>query len=426
MESDRNQPFNRWQRGVHVFDVPVFTGAFVAMLVISFVGLVLTVVRMFGGLAFTGMTDSYAWGVWKTFNVMTLTALGSGGFAVGIAAWLFDQKKLHLVMRTALLMSLVFYFSGLIALAVDVGRPWNMYLLFLPHTWNLHSSLLEVAVCMTAYAVIFLSFENIPPLFERVYVNASTFNRRHMLMLKPAMKAVYPFMVAAAYVLPIMHQSSLGSLLLLGGQKIHPLWQTQALPLLYVIQAGVAGTACLLFTLMVGSMLWRRPIDVDVLSSLAKLMAGISASFWAIRVVDLWANGKLGLAFEPTVFVFLFHLENILLVVPALLMWFVSSNRRRPRMLFLCSWSTMVGSMLYRFVPTTITFVPGELKVYFPSVVELIMSVSYIALTIAIFSWAVKVFAIFPGPLDAWYRVVAYSRDKLNLKVDIHGKPTHD
>lgn len=422
---DTNQPFNRWQRGVHVYNAPIVTRTWLLFVFLGLLGLGLSIIRMFGGLAFTGMNDSYAWGIWKTFNVMTLTALGSGGFAIGIAAWIFDVKKFHTVMRTALLTSLVFYFSGLIALTVDVGRPWNMYMLFLPHTWNLHSSLLEVAVCMTAYAVVFLSFENLPPVFERLYVNASPFNRRHMLRLKPVMKVVYPYMVGAAYVLPAMHQSSLGSLLLLGGAKVHPLWQTQFLPLLYVIQAGVAGTACVLFTIMVGCLVWERRLDIDVLSGLAKLMAGLAAAFWILRVGDIIVAGKIGLAFEPTWLAVVFHVENLLVTVPALMLWFSKKNRRRPRTLFLSSIATMVGAMLYRFVPTTISFMPGEMKVYFPSVVELMMAVGYIAMTIAVFSYAVKVMAIFPGQLDTWYRAVAHARDKLDLKVDIHGKATH-
>lgn len=421
-----NAPINQWQRGVHVFDTPIVTPTFVLMSTLGVIGLLLSLLRMFGGLDFTGMNNSYAWGIWKTFNVMTLTALGSGGFAVGIAAWLFDNKKLHLVMRTALLTSLVFYFSGLIALTIDVGRPWNMYLMLFPSTWNLHSALFEVAICMTAYAVFFLSFENLPPLFERMYINASPFNRRYLLMFKAQFKFLYPFMVAMAYVLPIMHQSSLGSLLLLGGEKVHPLWQTQALPLLYVIQAAVAGSACVLFTLMVGCVMWRRSLDVAVLASLARLMAGLAASFWVIRILDLVVNGRLGLAFEPGWLTVVFHVENLLVVVPALLLWFVPSSRTRPRTLFWTSACTMLGSMLYRFVPTTVSFIPGEAKFYFPTVPEIFMSVGYIALTVAAFSLAVKVMAIFPGPIDSWYRVVAQARDELKLKVDIHGKATQD
>ncbi len=423
---DHTKPFVRWQRGVHVFDAPIVTPTFLLLLGLGLLGVGLSVARMFGGLAFTGMNDAYAWGIWKTFNVMTLTALGSGGFAIGIAAWVFNVKKLHLIMRTALLISLVFYFSAMIALTVDVGRPWNMYLLLRPSTWNLHSSLLEVAVCMTLYATVFLTIENIPPIFERLYVNASPYTRQHMLRLKPLMRYCFPFAVAAAYVLPAMHQSSLGSLMLLGGEKIHPLWQTQLLPLLYVIQAGVAGTACVLFTVLVGCLLWKRSFDADVLSSVARLMAGLAAAFWVARIGDVLISGKMPLAFEATWFAAVFHIENLLVVVPCLLLWFSRTNRRRPRLLFLCSLSTMTGAMLYRFVPTTVVFLPGEMKLYFPSAIELLMSAGYIALTIAVFSYAVKVTAIFPGSLETWYRAVEHGRTKLNLKVDVHGKATHD
>jgi Ni/Fe-hydrogenase subunit HybB-like protein len=84
------------------------------------------------------MTDAYAWGIWKTFNVMTLTALGSGGFAVGIAAWVFNMKRLHVVMRMAMMTSLILYMTGLLGILIDVGRPWNFYHVMFP--WQLESS----------------------------------------------------------------------------------------------------------------------------------------------------------------------------------------------------------------------------------------------------------------------------------------------
>ena len=55
------------------------------------------------------MNDAYAWGIWKTFNTVTLTALGSVGFSIGIAAWLFRRSRLHVVMRSALLISFLAY-----------------------------------------------------------------------------------------------------------------------------------------------------------------------------------------------------------------------------------------------------------------------------------------------------------------------------
>ena len=136
---------NLWQRGVRVIEAPMRTGSTAVLFGIAAVGLALAGFRLFGGLgSYSGMNDIYAWGMWKTFNVMTLTALGSGGLAVGCAAWLLDRKELHVVMRTALVTSFFFYVTGLAALAVDVGRPWNFWNLVVPTHWNEHSPLFEV------------------------------------------------------------------------------------------------------------------------------------------------------------------------------------------------------------------------------------------------------------------------------------------
>ena len=117
---------NRWQRDVQIFSYPLLSAPFIFWSVLAVFGLTLSLGRLFTGLWFTGMSDDYAWGVWKTFNVMTLTALGSGGLAVGLFAYVFGQRQLHVVMRTALSSSLLFYGTGMLALSIDVGRPYSL------------------------------------------------------------------------------------------------------------------------------------------------------------------------------------------------------------------------------------------------------------------------------------------------------------
>ena len=105
----------KWQRGVPIFGVPIVTRNFLFLCGLAAVGYLLIVYRQIFGLgAATGLSDGYPWGIWKTFNVMTLTALGSGSFPIGIAAWIFHKRKLHAVMRTTLLISFLIYLLGLI------------------------------------------------------------------------------------------------------------------------------------------------------------------------------------------------------------------------------------------------------------------------------------------------------------------------
>src|SRR5271157_2612175 len=101
-----NAPTNkvRWERAVPVYGFPVVNQFFLVLCGMALLAFVLTAYRELAGLGpVSGMNDAYGWGIWKTFNVMVLTGLGSGAFAVGIAAWVFQRKRLFPLMRMALL-----------------------------------------------------------------------------------------------------------------------------------------------------------------------------------------------------------------------------------------------------------------------------------------------------------------------------------
>jgi Ni/Fe-hydrogenase subunit HybB-like protein len=415
---------NRWQRGVQIYKFPLVSAPFVFFSTLAVIGISLSLGRLFTGLWFTGMNDDYAWGVWKTFNVMTLTALGSGGLAVGLFAWVFNKKKLHIVMRAALASSFLFYAAGMGALVIDVGRPWNMYNMALPWTWNLHSSLFEVALCMSAYVVLFLSFENLPPILDKLYINGDAKRRQTIDKWMPTIHKIYPFMVAGAYVLPAMHQSSLGSLMVIAGHKVHPLWQTQMLPAFYLIQAVICGFAAVIFILMSACLAWRRPLDVDVLGDMAKYMSWTTFVFIALRYVDLAIRGQLGAAFVMDRYGILFNVENLLVLVPAFL--FMSQKLREvPRLLYVGSILVGLGGMLYRFTPTTIAYRANHPSTYFPKIAELIMCIGYIGFAVVVFIWMAKQFAIIPAPVSDWYQYVKFEKQQNpNLRINEHGAAT--
>ncbi len=391
-----------WQRAIPVYEDRSVKKTFLVLSAISLVGLILAAFRMASPLGrYSAMNDFYAWGVWKTFNVMTLTAIGSGSLSVGIAAWVFDRRKLHVVMRTALVTSFLFYFTGMLALMVDVGRPWNLWHILLPWHWNLHSALLEVAVCMPTYAFIFLLFENVPLILERYTYLGSGATKARIAGYEPSIRKIYPVMIALAYLLPIMHQSSLGALMLLAGPKVHPLWQTQVLPLLYVMAAGIAGFSFVIGTLMVCCLRYRRPLSTDVLGELGSLMSWLTFAWLTIRFVDIAVRGKFGMLLIPDKYTAYFILENVLLLVPAILL---RSKRYRetPRVLFLSAVSAGLGGCLYRLVPALIAFIPARKANYFPSVAELVMTLGFIAAAVVGFKLAIKYFAVLPGPAADW------------------------
>lgn len=397
---------DRWERSVPVYNVPVWTRAFYILCALGAIAVGFVTWRELAGLGpATGLNDAYAWGIWKTFNIMVLTALGSGGFSIGITAWLFKRQRMHQVMRTALLTSFLAYASGLILLGVDVGRPWNMYWLLMPWKWNFHSPLLEVAFCMPVYASFPLLLENLPPVLDWLHDKRPALRPRINRFMN-VMTRFYPAVVALAYVLPAMHQSSLGALMLLAGDRVHPLWQTPILPLLYVWAAAYMGYSCVAGTLLFTSLVWDRYIDLDTLAEMNRITAGLIVAWSCVRGMDLIIRGQLFTAFTPDRFAAIFWMEMLFLLSGTCLLY-KSARERDPKMMFYAHVLAAVGGMLYRFNPTTLAFQPKPGAFYFPSAIELLISVGFVSLAIAGFSLAVKKLAILPAPVSAWYAMEA-------------------
>ena len=400
----------RWQRGVPIYAVPKITPFLVFLCAMGALSIVLSIYREWAGLGpTTGMNDVYAWGIWKTFNTMVLTGLGSGGFSIGIAAWIFFRRELHSVMRTAVLTSFVAYFSGLIALGVDVGRPWNFYQVLMPWRWNPHSPLLEVAFCMPLYACVPLLLENTPPLIERWFYTWPRFRPFLMRYIVPATRATYPYVIALAYALPMMHQSSLGALMLLGGSRVHVLWQTPFLPLLYVWAAGFLGYACVIGVLMVSCLSWKRLLDMRILGVLARIMSWLVLGWTAFRFLDILARGQIGAAFAFDRFSLLFWLEILLLAVPSVYL-LRGNNRRFASRLFVADVLIAAGGMLYRLDPAILAFTARPGAVYFPSAIEALVAAGYVCLAVAAFIVAAKYLPILPAPVSAWHDMEHYAR----------------
>jgi Ni/Fe-hydrogenase subunit HybB-like protein len=399
----------KWQRGVPVYGVPIVSAPFIATAAVAGLGLLLIVYRQIVGLGpTTGMTDAYAWGIWKTFNTMVLTALGSGSFAIGIAAWIFKRRALHSIMRVALLISILVYTTGLLAIMVDVGRPWNFWNILLPWRWNTHSPLWEVSLCMPLYAFFPLLLENTPPILERIYYLYPTFSAP-IRRLVPIIRATYPWVVSLAYVLPILHQSSLGALMLLAGDRVHPLWQTPFLPLLYVWAAAYIGIATIIITLLLCFLAWKRPLDFQVLRSLSSLASALALAWIGLRVVDIVVRGQLLTAFAFDWFALVFWTE-MLFIGGAAVMLRKRTITDSGYHLFLVALAMVIGGMIYRYAPPALAFTSRANAWYFPSAIEILISLGFIACCHLVFLLAVKRLPILPAPVSEWDDLVDYYR----------------
>jgi Ni/Fe-hydrogenase subunit HybB-like protein len=249
---------------------------------------------------------------------------------------------------------------------------------------------------MTAYFMLALDVENMPPFLEKLYRSDDPKKKDKAMKIFRFMQKTFPFGIALAFVLPSMHQSSLGSLMYLAGTRVHPLWQTALLPLLYLLMAYILGFACVLLVLALSSYVWDLGWDADILGRLAQVMSWTSLVWIAIRFGDLVQRGVLGMAFALDKFSLYFLLETALVLLPALML-LSKAQREGAGSLFRLTFLTALGGLFYRFTPTTLAFSPlGDYR-YFPSVAEIFMSIGFTALAVAVFLFAVKTFAILPA-----------------------------
>jgi Ni/Fe-hydrogenase subunit HybB-like protein len=372
---------------------PILTRPFLILLGLGAAGLLTILVRFVLGLgSVTALSDGYPWGLWIAFDVVTGTALASGGYAIALLVYIMNRGRYHPLVRPAMLTSALGYTMALIGVFIDLGRYWGVYnMAFLWH-WNVNSVLLEVAVCVMAYSLV-LWIELSPALLEGWRNSSRPLLRRLSRVGLPVVEKALLWVLAFGILLPTMHQSSLGSLLLVATHKLHPLWHTPLLPLLFLLSALAMGYAAVVFESALSSAAFRRPRETRLLAQLSKIMVLPLLLYVVARVADLVLRGRLGLILALDVNSVLFLSEIALVLIPVLIL--LSAKRRAdPGHLFRAAMLLMLGGSLYRFDAFLVAFRPGPQWSYFPSVPELLVTLGLVALEIAAYIAIVKRFPV--------------------------------
>ncbi len=241
------------------------------------------------------LSDGYPWGMWITYDVVTGTALACGGYAMALLVYLFNRGQFHPIIRVALLTSVFGYTLAGTSIVIDVGRYWQLYNVFLPQYANLNSVMLEVALCVTIYTLV-LWIEFSPAILEAMKANRPLRQLRHILF----------FFIGLGILLPTMHQSSLGALLIIAGDKVHPLWQTNIIPLLFLITAITMGYGMVVFESLYASVNLKRELETHMLSRVAAIIPWLLMLYLVLRIGDLSMTGHIAMlgrsGFEPFLF----------------------------------------------------------------------------------------------------------------------------
>src|SRR5262245_22690409 len=266
----------------------ILTRPFVVLSALFAVGGVLILYRLATGLGgVTAMNDGYPWGLWIAFDVVTGTALACGGYAVALLVYILNKGKYHPMVRPAILTSALGYTLAGIGVALDLGRWWSIWRvpIYFWH-WNLNSVLLEVALCIMAYVFV-LWIELSPAFLEKARDAGSPRLRAFAARALPVLDKALLWVIALGVLLPTMHQSSLGALMLVPGPRLHPLWNTGWLPLLFLLSCLGMGFAAVVFEGMLSGWLFKRAPEREMLAGLGKAIVPFTIAYLALRLVDL-------------------------------------------------------------------------------------------------------------------------------------------
>jgi len=356
------------------------TAPFIFFLVIFLISLYFIAERFILGMgSVSNLNGGFSWGIWVVYDVVIGTAFACGGYAVAFTVYVFNKGQYHPLVRPALLTSLLGYALGGFGAFFDMGRWWQFYNIFLPGHWNFNSVLLEVGLCVALYILV-LIIEFAPVFLEKIGSKN---------LLKRLNKVMF-FFIALGVLLPTMHQSSLGTLLIAMGHKVHPLWQTlQFQPLLAVITALTMGFSIVVFESAFSAVGFSRASETPLLKDLSKVILGLLLTFLAIRFGLLLAQGNIAYLFKGDMASLLYVIETILFIVPIVIL--LSPARRADGgKLMIAAISMLLAGALYRFDAFLLTFDPGPGYSYFPSIPEMMVTMGVISLEILIFLIVVK------------------------------------
>jgi Ni/Fe-hydrogenase subunit HybB-like protein len=347
-----------------------------------------TVVRFTRGLgATTALSDTTPWGLWIGFDVMGGVALAAGGFVVAGLAHIFHRERYHHAVRPAVLTALLGYAAVVVGLLYDLGLPWNIWHMTI--FWNPRSPLFEVGWCVMLYLTV-LALEFSPVAMER-----TRFQGAYRLLLRLQLP-----LIVLGIALSTLHQSSLGTLILIMPFRVHELWYTSLLPELFFVTAVCLGLAMVIFESTVTSWLYKRKPHIDMVAGLARIAAWALAFQLVLRLGDLALNGKLAFIFDGTREARLFVVEMALSSLLPLALFGVPALRRRPGVMTIGAFSCVAGFLLHRINASGLAHVAFTETSYFPYWTEFVVSLGIVAGAALAFLWIQEHFPVEPDALD--------------------------
>ncbi len=340
--------------------------------------------RLWVGLgAATNLNQAYPWGLWIGFDLF-MVAFSGGAFTLATLVYIFQLHRFHAAIRPTVLTGLLGYTTVLVILLMDLGR-WDRFYHFIIYP-NINSALFEVSWCILLYTCVLVS-EFSPVILEKLrWKRAVGFMR----------KITIPLVIVGS-TLSTLHQSSLGSLFVIMSERLHPLWYTPLIPVLFFVSSVAAGVAMVVAGTTVSYWVFKRSLPQRLVGDLALFLPWVLGIYLTLKLGELLAAGEIELIWTSGSYSVLFAAELVIgVLIP--IVWFQFKRVLKSRTLSLIgAILVLVGIFLNRFDAAWIALKPVPGYTYFPSFAEILIQAGVIAGIIFVYTLVGHYLPLFEG-----------------------------
>lgn len=363
----------------------MFTWFNVISIPIMILGLVLIVIRFWKGIgSITNLSQEVPWGLWIGFDVVTGVAFAGGAYVITFMVYILNMKSYHSIVRVTVLNGFLAYVFYAGALLLDLGRPWNVINPIIGNGFGTSSVLFLVAWHFLLYMLAQL-IEFSPAIAE-------------WLGAKRAVKILSGMTLAAVIfgiTLSTLHQSGLGALYLMAKEKIHPLWYSEFIPILFFVSSIFAGLSMVIFEGSITNKVFSDQISKEhhadhnkILRGLSKVCTGAMFAYFFLQIVVFvhsknweYLNTKMGYWYLTEIFGF---------VLLPMLLFYYSYKHNKITLIKVAAVITMLGIIINRLNVTVIGFRWDAAVHYVPSWMEIVVTMAVIFTEIWIFRWVIN------------------------------------
>jgi len=357
----------------------VITGAIILL------SAVLLTIRFTKGLgAITNLSQDVPWGLWIGFDVITGVAFAGGAYVIVFMVYIMRQEKYHPIVRVTVLNGFLAYVFYAGALLLDLGRPWNVINPVIGNSFGVSSVLFLVAWHFMLY--MFAQFVEFSPAVAE------------WLGWKRVRKVLGAMTLGAAIfgiTLSILHQSGLGALYLMARDKVHPLWYSEFIPILFLVSSIFAGLSLVIFEGSITHKVFHHRVGRrlaathdDIVHGLARICAGAMFVYLFAQIL-VFVHGQrweyLGTGWG------LWYLLELVgfVAVPAGLYLYGFRNNRVP-VIRAAAALALVGIVLNRLNVTVIGFKWYAAQRYVPTWMEIVVTLAVISAELWVFRWVIN------------------------------------